>query len=139
MAKSFSAQISKHTSAYRERMIAVIRASGQDVIEIAQTTTAKGGRMRRDTSFLVNSGKASIGSLPSGESRQPKGYTGGDWDDGQVTLTLVRLKPGQTLYFGWTANYARAREHKDGFLRMAAQQWQQIVNKNAAELRRRIK
>ena len=139
MAQSFAAQVSKWVQASEARMEAVLKASAQEVIEIAQTTTAKGGRMRRDTSFLVNSGKASIGGLPSGESRQPKGYTGGDWDDGQVTLTLVRLKPGQTLYFGWTANYARAREHKDGFLRMAAQQWQQIVNKNAAELRRRIR
>lgn len=139
MAESFAAQVNKWVQASQGRMEAVLKQSAQEVIEIAQTPRSKGGRMRVDTGFLINSGKASIGTLPAGRSDNPGVNIGDEWDDGQVTLTLVRLKPGQTLYFGWTANYARARENKDGFLRMAAQQWQQIVNKNAAELRRRVK
>jgi hypothetical protein len=137
MAKSFSAQISKHISAYQSRMMAVIRASGQDVFEEALTPRAKGGNLPVDTSFLRNSAKAQIGSMPSGPSTPADGMPSAP--DGQITLTLVRLKPGQTIYLGFCANYARYMENRYGFVRLAAQQWQQIVNKNAAELRRRIK
>jgi hypothetical protein len=136
MASSFSASVGAWVQASQGRMQAVLRQSIQDVIEDAQTPVAKGGRMRVDTGFLRNSGQAGIGQMPRG----PSVNTGeAPSSEGDVTLTLARLKPGDTLYFGWTANYARTREHKDGFLRMAVQKWQQIVNKNAAELRRRIK
>jgi hypothetical protein len=138
MANSFSADVNKWIRASQGRFEAVLKQSAQDVINIAQTPRAKGGRMRVDTGFMINSGRASIGVMPVGESRKPSGYDKKEFDDGQVILTLARLRPGQVLYFGWTANYALIRENKDGFLRMAVQQWQQIVNKNAAELRRRI-
>jgi hypothetical protein len=59
--------------------------------------------------------------------------------DGQITLTISRIQPGDTLYLGFTAIYARAMERRYAYVRLAAAQWQQIVNKNAAELRRRIK
>ena len=46
---------------------------------------------------------------------------------------------GDTVYVGWTANYARPREYRDGFLASAAQKWPDFVDKNAARARREIK
>jgi len=47
---------------------------------------------------------------------------------------------GDTIYAGFTASYAGYREHgangqaPDMFVRAAAQQWQDIVDKNAARI-----
>jgi hypothetical protein len=137
MAQSFAAQVSKWVQASEARMEAVLKASAQDVFEEALIPRAKGGRMPVDTSFLRNSAKAQIGSMPSGPSTPAEGMPSAP--DGQITLTLVRLKPGESVFLGFTANYAKYMEHRYGFVRMAAQQWQDIVNKNAAELRRKIR
>jgi hypothetical protein len=118
-------------------MQAVLKQSAQDVFEQALLPRSKSGNLPVDTSFLRNSAKAQIGSMPSGPSTPKDGMPSAP--DGQITLTLVRLKPGQTIYLGFCANYARYMENRYGFVRLAAQQWQQIVKKNAAELRRRIK
>lgn len=137
MAQSFAAQVSKWVQASEARMEAVLKASAQDVFEEALIPRAKGGNLPVDTSFLRNSAKAQIGSMPSGPSTPVDGMPSAP--DGQITLTLVRLKPGESVFLGFTANYAKYMEHRYGFVRLAAQQWQQIVNKNAAELRRKIR
>jgi hypothetical protein len=137
MAQSFAAQVNKWVQASEARMEAVLKASAQDVFEEALMPRAKGGNLPVLTSFLRNSAKAQIGSMPSGPSTPAEGMPSAP--DGQITLTLVRLKPGESVFLGFTANYAKYMEHRYGFVRLAAQQWQQIVNKNAAELRRKIK
>ena len=131
MAKSFSAQVDDWIAKSERLSMAVLQQATQAVINEANTPAGKGGRMRVDTGFLRNSLKANIGSMPSGASSP------GNWDDSEVVLTLVRLQPGQVFYAGWTANYARPREHFDGFLRMAAQKWQEQVDAAARQLRQR--
>ena len=131
MAKSFSAQVDDWIAKSERLSMAVLQQATQAVINEANTPTAKGGRMRVDTGFLRNSLKANIGSMPSGASSP------GNWDDSEVVLTLIRLQPGQVFYAGWTANYARPREHYDGFLRMATQKWQEQVDAAARQLRQR--
>jgi hypothetical protein len=137
MANSFSADVDKWIRASQGRIEAVLKQSAQDVFEEAIIPRAKGGNLPVDTSFLRNSAKAEIGSMPSGPSTPADGMPSAP--DGQITLTLVRLKPGRSIYLGFTANYARYMEYRYKFVGLAAQKWQQIVNKNATELRRRIK
>ena len=131
MAKTFSAQVDDWIAKSERLSMAVLQQATQAVINEANTPVAKGGRMRVDTGFLRNSLKANIGSMPSGASSP------GNWDDSEVVLTLTRLQPGQVFYAGWTANYARPREHFDGFLRMAAQKWQDQVDAAARQLKQR--
>lgn len=124
------------------RVLAVIRNSLQDVTEMAQTPTAKGGRMRVDTGFLRASGRAALGSMPSGPNVKPADapvgqYTGiyDNWSGESVQAVLVDMKLGDTFFFGWTANYAETRELYDGFLVSATQDWQNIVNRNSERFR----
>lgn len=131
MAKTFSAQVDDWIAKSERLSMAALQQATQAVINEANTPVAKGGRMRVDTGFLRNSLKANIGSMPSGAS------SAGNWDDAEVVLTLTRLQPGQVFYAGWTANYARPREHHDGFLRMATQKWQEQVDAAARQLRQR--
>lgn len=123
-------------------MEAVVKQSVQDLINDVQTPTAKGGRMRVDTGFLRASGQASLNGMPTGPSQKPSGEA--KYDDGSdvptsVVLTIAKMKLGESIWFGWTANYAKYREAHDAFLRLGVQRWQQIVDKNVIELRKRIK
>ena len=131
MTKSFSAQVDDWIAKSERLSMAVLQQATQAVINEANTPVAKGGRMRVDTGFLRNSLKAKIGSMPSGASSP------GNWSDAEVVLTLTRLQPGQVFYAGWLANYARPREHYDGFLRMAVQKWQEQVDAAARQLKQR--
>lgn len=122
-----------------ERMLAVMQSSLQDVVDNVQQPVAKGGRMRVRTGFLRASGRASLQGFPSGpsvrESDVPNSYA---WDGEAVSATLIKMKFGDTFYFGWTANYAAYRELYDGFLEGAMQNWARIVAFNTDTLRKRI-
>lgn len=127
-----------------KRMTAVMRASLQDLIDNAQTPTAKGGRMRVDTGFLRASGQASLNGMPTGPERGERterhAYDDGNSGlDQSIIVTLGKLTIGATFYFGWTAAYARYRELYDGFLEGAVQHWPRIVAINTDILRERIK
>lgn len=138
MAGKFSAQVDDWVRKSESRMEGVFKQSVQDVIEDAQKPTAKGGRMRVDTGFLRNSGNASLSGMPSGAAKGSK-ESSYDWNEGPVLLRINALKLGQTIWFGWTANYARHRENKDAFLRMAVLKWKKYVESNTAEMKRRIR
>lgn len=143
--KSFSAEVDDIIATVDARMTALMRQSLQDVINNAQTPTAKGGRMRVDTGFLRASGQASLTGMPSGPARgesKVKGAYKSEADyanTASVTVSLTKLKVGASFYFGWTANYARYRELYDGFLEGALNQWHRIVAFNADTLRKQIK
>lgn len=111
----------------KRRADAVVKASAQDVVEIAQTPKAKGGRMPVDTGFLRNSLMSSI--------------AGGGQAAGAASYVMIAasMKAGDVASFGWTADYAgfvndgvrgRAGAH---FLEGAADQWPQIVRANVAK------
>lgn len=132
--KNFNAQINDFVKKSQERIDAVIKQSAQDVFEEAQRDTTHGGRMRIDTGFLKNSGAISYNGLPTGPSRNE-----GDIPNAQdVALGVVKWQPAKTpIWFGWTANYARAREYYDGFVAESTKKWQAIVKKRADEYRKR--
>lgn len=132
MVKSFSASVDDFIKLSKERTEAVIRQSVQEVVDQAQLPVAKGGKMRVDTGFLRASGQMSLNGMPSGPTRPDKDAKPGEYspDNTSIVLSLGKFQLGQTIYFGWTANYAKYREAYDGFLGSAAQNWQSIVAKN---------
>jgi len=127
MAKSFSAQVGDFIAKSERLSMAVVQTAAQAVIKEAQKTRARGGNMPVDTGFLRNSGGAAINS----ESVR-KGY-----QVEAVVATLLRAKPGDFIFFGWVALYAPYMENKYAFAGMAAQKWQQQVDRAARELKRR--
>lgn len=134
---SFSADIEQFVLKSEKRLEAVIKNSIQDVTEMAQTPVGKGGRMRVKTNFLRASGRASTEGFPSGPSVRPADAQDNSFEyDGEaVNAVIIKMKLGDTFYFGWTANYAAIRETHDGFLETATQNWQQFVNANSERFR----
>jgi len=131
----FNAAIDEFIRKSESRVKAVCQQSAHQVFEDASVSTTKGGRMRVDTGFLRNSGQVSLTGLPVGPERIDEGMPSAP----NLALETLRWEPGKTaIWFGWTANYARSREYYDGFMSEAVKNWQQIVSKKAAELKRRI-
>lgn len=133
---NFAASVDAWITDSQARTDAIFRQSIQDLINDAQTPSAKGGRMRVDTGFLRASGQLSLTGMPSGP---PRNETGAPhvWNDAAVSTTLAGASPGETVYFGWTAAYAKYREAYDGFLIGAIYNWQNIVNRNVRRLQAR--
>ena len=113
------------------RLEAVWKTAAQDIAREVQTPSAKGGRMRVDTSYLRNSFAADINTTPSGNGES-------SYSAGPISIVINRAKIGDRVVFGWTANYAIYVEARFAFLRSAAQNWQQIVDKSAQKIRARV-
>lgn len=132
---TFSAQVDAFVAETTKRITALGKQSVVELIEEVQTPRAKGGKMRVDTGFLRASGQLSLTGMPTGPER-------GDLDKKYTTapiglVDLAGWRPGQTIWFGWTAHYAKYREAYDGFLISGIQNWQAIVNRVAAQIKAR--
>ena len=139
MATSFAKQVGSIVAKSEDRMLAVFRQSAQDVVNDAQQPRAKGGNMPVRTGFLRNTGDSAINAMPFGETEPPEGQEIFEWD-GDVALAVInRAQLGDTIFFGWSANYAKYMEARYGFMRLAAQNWDQIVKTNAKKLERALK
>ena len=128
----FAAQVARFVTRSKRTATAVFRESTERLIDQAQTPVGAGGRMRVDTGFLRASGQASLSGLPTGPSRREEGN--GDFN---YSMVIAGAELGGTIWFGWTAEYARIREYHDGFMRGAAQNWQAIVTQVAREAKAR--
>ena len=138
MATSFAKQVGSFVAASEDRMLAVFRQSAQDVVNDAQQPRAKGGNLPVATGFLRSTGDSAINALPVGET-DPKDKNGVYQWGGDAALAVInRAKLGDTIFFGWSANYAKYMEARYGFMRLAAQNWDQIVQTNAKKLERAI-
>lgn len=129
-------------------MEAVFRESAQRVIAEAQRPKGEGGRMPVDTGFLRASGQVSLsgpplirqGFVPPNDAK-PGSYA---YNASPIALQIAGAKLGGTIWFGYTAAYAAAREYgargqaPDAFVRGAAQQWQQIVKDVIREAKARF-
>lgn len=135
---SFSKQVNQHLAKYERRIAAVYKQSAQTVAEQANATVNEGGRLRIDTGFLRASQAAQLNSMPSGPTRGEKGAAYTSRIGTSPTAALASWQPGDTLYIGWTANYARPREYRDGFVRGAAEKWSAIVDSAAARAKARL-
>ena len=138
MVKKFTAQVDDIISVNKQRMVALSQASIQELIDQAQLSDDKGGKMRVDTGFLRASGQLSFDGLPTGPTRgdAEQDY---EFDEQTVIAGLAGLELGIPVFFGWTANYARVREMFDGFLSSAIQNWPSIVDKFTEEIKMRIR
>lgn len=137
---SFSADIEQFVQKSKARVQDVVKSSIQNVYHAAQTTVADGGHMHVDTGFLRASARASTEGFPSGPDIRPKDAKPNSfpYDGEAINAVLIKMKLGETFYFGWTANYADKREghpFNDGFLETAVQNWQQFVNSNSEKYR----
>lgn len=141
--KDFSVKMDKIIADAENKMFAVFKDSFQDVIEEASTPVAAGGKMRVDTGFLRSTGSGAINSVPKGESegrkRQPgeigilSEYATYNFTNSLQSL-LLKMKPEDTIYWGWSAKYAPVREFYDGFLISACQNWKTYVDDNTRRL-----
>jgi hypothetical protein len=140
MASAFSADIGKWARQTEARMTAVFRESAQGVAEGIKRTRADGGHMRVKTGFLRASLMASTSQMPSINpmARPPDDAADNSFaPDPFVSLVIAGADIGQTIYLGFTASYARPREYEDGFVRLTAQRWPQIVEESAKLIKSR--
>lgn len=131
------ADIESFITKSEDRLLAVMRGSLRDMVEDMQVPVAKGGRMRVDTGFLRNSGRAALDGFPSGNGVRPANAKPGqfNWDGQSLNATLLQMKLGDTFFWGWIANYAQVRELHDGFMAVSIQNWQAYVSKNSERWR----
>lgn len=120
---------------------AVAKKSVEKLSEKANTSRFQpGGLTPVDTSFLINSFSAKIGSLPYGESQQPENHPVRSFDSGQISAELINWTPSENehLFLGWTANYAADVETRYGFWRLSVQDWDLLVSQTISEYRTRF-
>lgn len=138
MASSFTAQLSAWARKSEDRMRAIVQESAQRVFEQANTPIAQGGNLPVDTGFLRASFAVDFDGMPSGPSENPGRQTFVA-DSAGIAMKLVGFEPGDTIYAGWTANYAIYMEVRYAFQRRAAQNWPTIVRNVTAEAKSRIR
>ena len=56
-------------------------------------------------------------------------------NDSQIASVIAKADEGQTIFLGFRAPYAKKEELKEGFVRLAAQRWQQIVDGVVAKVK----
>jgi len=110
----------------------------EELVEQAQLPISQGGNMHVETGYLRASLRASLSSLPSPtDGNRPTEHSKYYYRPGLVTRVIRSARYGKdTIYLGWTASYAGIREHRDGFMRLAAQNWRSIVKQVADRNRR---
>lgn len=134
MTDVFSKAVRDFSEKTKQRIDAVFRSSAQDVAEEMVTPIYKGGNMRVKTGFLRASLRASTEAMPSIDpNARPKVDAKlGSYPEStdQINLVIAGVNLDQTIFLGFTASYARPREYRDGFVRLAAQRWETIVDAN---------
>jgi hypothetical protein len=132
---SFVDDIDAFIAKVEKRAMAVFHGAAQDLAEEVIKPRSEGGNMRVDTGFLRASFMGSLQSMPSinPEARPPEDAPKNSFPSNADQINLVIAGAGwdDTIYMGFTASYARPREYKDGFTRLAAQNWDNIVYQNA--------
>lgn len=122
--KTFDKQVKDWTEKAKKASLAVFRESAQRLATEASVPRAQGGNMPVDTGFLRGSLGAALTGMPSTGAAPP-------------AIVLLQTKLGDSVYMGWTANYAIYMEARYGFARLAAQNWDYIVEKVTVEVARR--
>lgn len=129
MSLSFGDQIKNWRNKTSLRMQLVFQESIQDLGKEANESRYKGGNMPVVTGFLTNSLSAALNAVPTGLSEPPPNYSQLNWDNTNFLLVVNQAEIGDRVTIGYTANYAPYMEARYGFLRLAAQNWPQIVKR----------
>lgn len=147
--RSFAASVEAFAEKSVAQMQAVVSESIQDVMDIAQTPVANGGRMPVDDGHLINSVVTELNGSQIGRASSAADQ-GGANSTANIALLVTQIQPGDIARIGWTAAHAM-RQH-EGFVGEdslgrsfnqegkhwvdgAAAQWQQIVAKNVGRLK----
>lgn len=134
----FAAAVDAWVRETERRMTAVFRESTQRVASEAQRNIPV------DTGFARASIRASTSEMPKIDpsARPQKGASYGD-NIGDVVTVIASAHLGQTIRIGWTASYVgvlesgSSKQAPQGFVRIAALQWQRIVDEVIAEAKNR--
>ncbi|NNV11942.1 MULTISPECIES: HK97 gp10 family phage protein [unclassified Roseobacter] len=142
MSGQFTATLERWSDKAIRNFVLVRNQSAQDVIEIMQRPVAQGGRMRVKTGFLRNSLVVSTDEMatinPNAKPGSGQEYS---FSIGEASSTILGASMNDTIYAGYTAAYAAAREYgargqgPDFYVRGAAQEWPDVVARNARRLR----
>jgi hypothetical protein len=130
----FSATVDKWATATKARMLAVFKKSVEAVINRMQQPVGGGGNMPIDTGFLRKSLLATLNTPTTKVTFRGDDVRVDTWNSAQVTLVIFSAKIGDVIYAIYTANYAAYQEYGSqgragrGFVRLATQRWQSIVN-----------
>lgn len=142
MAKSFAASVGKWASQSTERISAVHKRSIELLADEMRRTKPFGGRVPVDTGNLARSLRAEKGRMPSTED--------GSFTSQDVGLAVATLKPGEAIYLGYKAKYARRmnygfvgsdslgrvyNQQGNYFVEGAIAEWPSIVNKAVSEIK----
>lgn len=149
MAKTFSAQVADWVARSEEKLSLVVKFAAQDLFEDVLLPVGEGGRMRVDTGFLRASARVTLDNPilqqqdnPTGSRpKEERGIPIYSIDDGAINLVINRMKPGQTLFMTFTANYARHREYgvrgrsPDAFVSSHTALWQMYCDRAVQKVR----
>lgn len=138
MAQKFTAQVHEIIRKNSRLMTMVAQESTQRLIHRAQVPKAKGGKMPVDTGFLRASGRLSLTGVPTGPVRGDPNR-GKDAYKSPDSVEISGFKLGRSIFWGWTAIYARRQELRNGFLSSPIRQWQKIVDGVVRDLRDRMR
>lgn len=146
--RSFAAAFAIFRDKTKAQMQAVLAESVQDVMDIAQTPVANGGRMPVDTGALINSVATELNGRQLGTAG--KEDKSGAQSATNIALLVTEMQPGDVATIAWTAAHALAQhegrviEKADGtsvslegkrWVDGAAAQWPQIVERNVKRLK----
>jgi hypothetical protein len=134
---SFSASVAAWVSKTKGLERDLFRASVQDVVSIAQL------RIPVDTGFARASIRGSTSQMPqiNHAAKGADGPVNFGVAETEITLLINGLEIGETFYVGWTAayslplEYGHSKQAPSGFVRLAAQQWQTIVDTNVERVK----
>lgn len=107
------------------------------------TAAGEGGHMPVDTGFLRASLIATLNAPNEGIRFKPENVDAFSYADGQVSMTILGARIEDVIYAVYTANYARHVEYGAngragyGFVRLAAQNWQMVVDEVVQEAKAR--
>lgn len=116
------------------RQLAVYRFSCQDLVAEVLRPVSRGGNMPVVTGNLRRSARASKKSVPP-MTRRRDGFASAS---GEIAAIIASLRIGESFFLGFQAVYARRVEARRGFVRLAAQNWKKIVNRNVLRVKARI-
>lgn len=141
MAANFSATVDAWCLKSKARMRAIFRESTQRTVSLGQS------RIPVETGFARASVRASLQSMPPidpGKSKPKEGSGSVSYNSSEISLTIAGAELGQTVFVGWTANYAgelergHSKQAPSGFVRLAALVWQRTVSEVVAEAKARV-
>ena len=115
----------------------VRKDSIKEVAAEANKPVEAGGNMHVNTGYLRASQRASTnGPVVPNAMFQPEEGSSYSFNANVVNSVVDKSEWGDTVYIGWTAAYAGFREHTDGFMRLAVQNWHSIVERQAKKRNR---